>query len=164
MLVARDVEVRAGARLLLEHASFQVAPGDKIGLVGRNGAGKTTLTRICPAKRNRLAERSPERAQWDICRRIRGPAILMCSPRTGSCPPAAWTLSLIGVAPSWQWGTTRPMFATRQWRRTRARRPSWRLLVAMPRKPRPPESPAISAAERAAPADRNSLGRSAAPR
>jgi ATPase subunit of ABC transporter with duplicated ATPase domains len=46
MLVARDVEVRAGARLLLEHASFQVAQGDKIGLVGRNGAGKTTLTRI----------------------------------------------------------------------------------------------------------------------
>ena len=46
MLIARDVEVRAGARLLLEHASFQVAAGDKIGMVGRNGAGKTTLTRI----------------------------------------------------------------------------------------------------------------------
>jgi len=45
-LVVRDVEVRVGARLLLEQASFQVAPGDKIGLVGRNGAGKTTLTRI----------------------------------------------------------------------------------------------------------------------
>jgi ATPase subunit of ABC transporter with duplicated ATPase domains len=45
-LVARDVEVRAGARLLLSAVSFQVAPGDKIGLVGRNGAGKTTLTRI----------------------------------------------------------------------------------------------------------------------
>lgn len=46
MLVAREVEVRAGARLLLESASFQISPGDKIGLVGRNGAGKTTLTRI----------------------------------------------------------------------------------------------------------------------
>jgi ATPase subunit of ABC transporter with duplicated ATPase domains len=46
MLVARELEVRAGARLLLEGASFQVAPGDKIGLVGRNGAGKTTLTKI----------------------------------------------------------------------------------------------------------------------
>ena len=46
VLVAREVEVRAGARLLLSPVSFQVAAGDKIGLVGRNGAGKTTLTRI----------------------------------------------------------------------------------------------------------------------
>ena len=46
MLVARELEIRAGARLLLERASFQVAAGDKIGLVGRNGAGKTTLTKI----------------------------------------------------------------------------------------------------------------------
>jgi ATPase subunit of ABC transporter with duplicated ATPase domains len=46
MISARDVELRAGARLLLEGASFQVAAGDKIGLVGRNGAGKTTLARV----------------------------------------------------------------------------------------------------------------------
>src|SRR6476469_3529788 len=46
MLVARDIEIRAGARLLLGHASFQIATGDKIGLVGRNGAGKPTLTKI----------------------------------------------------------------------------------------------------------------------
>ncbi len=52
MLVARDLEVRAGARLLLEHASFQVAAGDKIGLVGRNGAGKTTLTKILSGQAN----------------------------------------------------------------------------------------------------------------
>lgn len=46
MLTVRDVEVRAGARLLLSPVSFQVTAGDKVGLVGRNGAGKTTLTRI----------------------------------------------------------------------------------------------------------------------
>jgi len=46
MISARDIELRAGARLLLEAATFQVAAGDKIGLVGRNGAGKTTLARV----------------------------------------------------------------------------------------------------------------------
>jgi ATPase subunit of ABC transporter with duplicated ATPase domains len=46
MIKANDLELRAGARLLLEAGSFQVAPGDKIGLVGRNGAGKTTLARV----------------------------------------------------------------------------------------------------------------------
>ncbi|HXW45132.1 MAG TPA: ABC-F family ATP-binding cassette domain-containing protein [Streptosporangiaceae bacterium] len=50
MITARDLELRAGARLLLEAASFQVAAGDKIGLVGRNGAGKTTLARVLAAE------------------------------------------------------------------------------------------------------------------
>ncbi len=46
MITAHQLEVRAGARLLMENVSFRVASGDKIGLVGRNGAGKTTLTRV----------------------------------------------------------------------------------------------------------------------
>ncbi len=46
MITAHRLEVRAGARLLMEDVSFRVAPGDKVGLVGRNGAGKTTLTKI----------------------------------------------------------------------------------------------------------------------
>ncbi len=46
MITAHQLEVRAGARLLMEDVSFRVAAGDKIGLVGRNGAGKTTLTKI----------------------------------------------------------------------------------------------------------------------
>jgi ATPase subunit of ABC transporter with duplicated ATPase domains len=46
MIVAHDVELRAGARILVEHATFRVGSGDRIGLVGRNGAGKTTLTRV----------------------------------------------------------------------------------------------------------------------
>ena len=46
MITAQHVQVRAGARLLMDDVTFRVAAGDKIGLVGRNGAGKTTLTRI----------------------------------------------------------------------------------------------------------------------
>jgi ATPase subunit of ABC transporter with duplicated ATPase domains len=46
MITAQRLEVRAGARLLMDNVSFRVASGDKVGLVGRNGAGKTTLTRI----------------------------------------------------------------------------------------------------------------------
>ncbi|MCL1897400.1 MAG: ATP-binding cassette domain-containing protein [Micrococcales bacterium] len=46
MIAAVDLELRAGAELLLAHASFKVGQGDKIGLVGRNGAGKTTLLKV----------------------------------------------------------------------------------------------------------------------
>ncbi|MDX6366188.1 MAG: hypothetical protein QOK30_1264 [Nocardioidaceae bacterium] len=46
MITARHLHVRAGARILVDDASFRIAPGDKVGLVGRNGAGKTTMTRI----------------------------------------------------------------------------------------------------------------------
>ncbi|WP_181311081.1 ABC-F family ATP-binding cassette domain-containing protein [Nocardioides campestrisoli] len=46
MITAQHLEVRAGARLLMEDVTFRVAAGDKVGLVGRNGAGKTTLTKV----------------------------------------------------------------------------------------------------------------------
>lgn len=46
MITAHEVDLRAGSRLLLAGATFRVAPGDRVGLVGRNGAGKTTLTRV----------------------------------------------------------------------------------------------------------------------
>lgn len=46
MITVTDLELRAGARILLSDATLRVAPGDRIGLVGRNGAGKTTTMRV----------------------------------------------------------------------------------------------------------------------
>ncbi len=46
MLTVHDLELAVGGRTLCEAVSFQVARGDRIGLVGRNGAGKTTLTKV----------------------------------------------------------------------------------------------------------------------
>jgi ATPase subunit of ABC transporter with duplicated ATPase domains len=46
MITASHLHVRVGARSLIDDATFRIAPGDKVGLVGRNGAGKTTMTRI----------------------------------------------------------------------------------------------------------------------
>jgi ATPase subunit of ABC transporter with duplicated ATPase domains len=46
LIAVSGLELRAGARLLMEAVSFRIDKGDKIGLVGRNGAGKTTMTRV----------------------------------------------------------------------------------------------------------------------
>jgi ATPase subunit of ABC transporter with duplicated ATPase domains len=45
MIAATDLELRAGARILLEPTTLRIQPGDRIGLVGRNGAGKTSALR-----------------------------------------------------------------------------------------------------------------------
>jgi ATPase subunit of ABC transporter with duplicated ATPase domains len=46
VITATDLELRAGARILLEPLTLRVGTGDRIGLVGRNGAGKTTTMRV----------------------------------------------------------------------------------------------------------------------
>src|ERR1700758_3567727 len=45
MLSISDISVRLAGRLLIDHASVQITPGARVGLVGRNGSGKSTLFR-----------------------------------------------------------------------------------------------------------------------
>ena len=92
MITATDLELRAGARILLSGATLRVQPGDRIGLVGRNGAGKTTTLRVL-AGESAAVRRAPSTgaARSATCRRTRAPATSTCSPATGCCPPAAST-------------------------------------------------------------------------
>lgn len=46
MISFNAVTKQQGSRVLFANASFQINPGDKIGLVGPNGAGKTTVFRL----------------------------------------------------------------------------------------------------------------------
>jgi ATP-binding cassette subfamily F protein 3 len=46
MIHLTQVTKHYGTKILYKDASFQVRPGDKIGLVGSNGSGKTTIFRL----------------------------------------------------------------------------------------------------------------------
>src|SRR5437764_13783914 len=46
LLAANDIALAYGHQRLLEAVTLTVAPGEKVGLVGRNGCGKTSLLRI----------------------------------------------------------------------------------------------------------------------
>ena len=46
VLQVRNLAIDVVARRVLSDAAFTVAPGDKVGLVGRNGAGKTSLLKV----------------------------------------------------------------------------------------------------------------------
>ena len=44
--VSKSYETRFGPRQVLKGVSFDVAPDEKVGVLGRNGAGKSTLIRL----------------------------------------------------------------------------------------------------------------------
>ena len=99
MITANNVELRAGARLLLSECTFRVGPGDRVGLVGRNGAGKTTLTKVLASEANPASGTvSPGPEPSATCRRTRARATSTCSAATASCPPVGSTRSPSDIA------------------------------------------------------------------
>src|SRR5262249_2805547 len=53
-----------GRQVLFVDASFQLNPGDKVGLVGPNGAGKTTLFRLV------VGEATPDVGDGSVTKRL----------------------------------------------------------------------------------------------
>jgi len=60
-----DVYKSYGAQDVLRAVSFQINPGEHVGLVGRNGAGKTTILRLI------TEEESPDRGEIERLRGLR---------------------------------------------------------------------------------------------
>jgi phosphonate transport system ATP-binding protein len=61
MLVVEGLTCRFGAKAAVDNASFSIAPGGFVGVIGRSGAGKSTLLRMI----NRLAQPTSGRIVFD---------------------------------------------------------------------------------------------------
>jgi phosphonate transport system ATP-binding protein len=61
MLVVEGLTCRFGAKAAVDNASFSVAPGSFVGVIGRSGAGKSTLLRMI----NRLAQPTEGRILYE---------------------------------------------------------------------------------------------------
>src|SRR5437879_13321479 len=61
MLVVEGLTCRFGTKAAVDNASFSIAPGSFVGVIGRSGAGKSTLLRMI----NRLAEPSEGRILFE---------------------------------------------------------------------------------------------------
>lgn len=55
-----DVTVQAGPKVLLKHLTWQLGPGDRVGLVGVNGSGKTSLLKALAASARSGGEEQSE--------------------------------------------------------------------------------------------------------
>jgi ATPase subunit of ABC transporter with duplicated ATPase domains len=64
MISFPDINKKYGKQLLFVDASFQLNPGEKVGLVGPNGAGKTTLFRMV------VGEETPDEGAVSVPRKL----------------------------------------------------------------------------------------------
>ena len=66
MLRIERLTYSIGGRVLLDQAEATVAPGHRVGLVGRNGSGKTTLFRLIAGELEADAGRIETPGRWRI--------------------------------------------------------------------------------------------------
>ncbi|MER7697132.1 MULTISPECIES: ABC-F family ATP-binding cassette domain-containing protein [unclassified Streptomyces] len=66
-----DVTVQAGPKTLLTHLTWQLGPGDRIGLVGVNGAGKTSLLRALTEAARTQGEEQPAAGKVVVGKTVR---------------------------------------------------------------------------------------------
>src|SRR5919201_1676770 len=64
MIAFSNVSKQYGRQILFVDASFQLNPGEKVGLVGPNGAGKTTLFRMI------VGEETPDEGDVSVAKRL----------------------------------------------------------------------------------------------
>jgi ATPase subunit of ABC transporter with duplicated ATPase domains len=64
MISFSNIHKQYGKQLIFVDASFQLNPGEKIGLVGPNGAGKTTLFRMI------IGEESPDEGEVSVPKKL----------------------------------------------------------------------------------------------
>ena len=65
MISFSNINKQYGKQLLFVDASFQLNPGEKVGLVGPNGAGKTTLFRMV------IGEETPDEGAVSVLERAK---------------------------------------------------------------------------------------------
>src|SRR5438105_8426746 len=64
MIAFTNISKQYGKQVLFVDASFQLNPGEKVGLVGPNGAGKTTLFRLI------VGEEAPDEGEVSVPRKL----------------------------------------------------------------------------------------------
>ncbi|GAA4095198.1 ABC-F family ATP-binding cassette domain-containing protein [Streptomyces sp. NPDC048491] len=87
-----DVTVQAGEKLLLKHLTWQLGPGDRIGLVGVNGAGKTSLLRTLTEAWRTAGEAQPAAGKVVVGKTVR---LAYLSQDVAELPPALRVLEAV---------------------------------------------------------------------
>ncbi|MEU1541994.1 ABC-F family ATP-binding cassette domain-containing protein [Actinacidiphila glaucinigra] len=66
-----NVTVQAGPKVLMKHLTWQLGPGDRVGLVGVNGAGKTSLLRALADAAASEGEKQPAAGKVVVGKTVR---------------------------------------------------------------------------------------------